>query len=201
MKNTSCVSEFCWMNSRAYVDGVKDFTMWAAMKSPLIIGTDVTTMDAKSYSIYTNPAILALSQDPEGAAIIRQWRYFVSPTDSNGVGEIQMYAGALANGDWAVVLLNAATHEMHMNATAADIFNDDGGAKSVEAKSNWDVYDLWANRMPDAVADQVLRSNGTAGLAMASRYWYNSTALSYADGISANHTLLMGKKVSTLLLY
>lgn len=175
------------------------FTMWAAMKSPLIIGTDVTALDAKAYSIYTNPAIIALNQDPSGSAIIRRWRYFTSPTDANGVGEIQMHSGNLANGDWVVVFLNAATHEMHMNATAADIFVDSGGRISAEAKSKWDVYDLWANRMPDNVANQVLNSNSTAGVARAKNYLYNSTQTSWEDGIMANHTLLMGQKVSQAL--
>ena len=86
-----------------------------------------------------------------------------------------------------------------MNATAADIFSDEGGSKSAEARSNWDVYDLWANRMPDPVANQILRSNNTAGVARAQHYLYNATEMSYADGIAANHTLLMGKKVSAIL--
>lgn len=171
-------------------------TMWAAMKSPLIMGTSITEMTPSSYSIYTNPAILALSQDPAGSAMIRKWRYYISPQDYYGIGEIQMYSGNLDNGDYVVVLLNAATHEMHMNATAADIFADSGGRISDEAKSNWDVYDLWANRMPDGVASQILKANGTAGVAAASNYYYNATEMSYADGIAANHTLLMGTKVS-----
>ena len=175
-------------------------TMWAAMKSPLIIGTDVTAMDAKAYSIYTNPAILALSQDPAGAAIVRKWRYYTSPGDYYGISEIQMHSGNLDNGDYVVVLLNAATHEMHMNATAADIFVDEGGRKSAEAKSQWDVYDLWGNRMPDHVANMVLKSNSTVGIKGVDNYYYNATKMSYADGIAANHTLLMGTKVSWILL-
>ena len=171
-------------------------TMWAAMKSPLIIGTDVTALDAKAYSIYTNPAILALSQDPAGSAITRKWRYYTSPGDYYGVSEIQMHSGNLANGDYVVVLLNAATHEMHMNATAADIFVDQGGRIGAEAKSQWDVYDLWANRMPDHVANQVLKSNSTVGISALNKYYYNATKMSYADGIAANQTLLMGTKVS-----
>jgi alpha-galactosidase len=170
-------------------------TMWAAMKSPLIIGTDINTMDAKTYSIYTNPAILALSQDPAGSPIIRKWRYFVRPGDVYGIGEIQMYSGNLDNGDYVVVLLNSASQEMHMNATAADIFVDEGGSKSAEAKSAWDVYDLWANRMPNHVANQVLNANSTVGINDLENYYYNATAMSYAEGIASNHTLLMGTKV------
>lgn len=173
-------------------------TMWASMKSPLLIGTNVQTLDAKSYSILTNPAILALSQDPAGAAIIRRWSYQVPQKDIFGVGEVQMFSGSLSNGDYAVVLLNAATDEMHMNATAGDIFVDEGGKISAAAKSAWDVYDLWANRMPDSVANQILQSNGTAGFSAAQNYYYNATAQSYADGIAANDTLLMGTKVGTL---
>lgn len=176
-------------------------TMWAAMKSPLIIGTDVNTMDAKTYSIYTNPAILALSQDPAGAAIIRKWRYYTSPGDYYGIGEIQMHSGNLDNGEYVVVLLNASPHEMHMNATAADIFVDEGGKKSAEANSVWDVYDLWANRMPDSVANQVLKSNSTVGIQGLEKYWYNATQMSYAEGIAANHTLLMGTKVSLFVFH
>ena len=164
-------------------------TMWAAMKSPLIMGTDIRSMDAPTYSIYTNPAIIALNQDPLGAPVIRKWRYYVPG------GEIQMHSGNLASNDWVVVLLNAASEEMHMNATAADIFWDNGGSKSMEAQSSWDMYDLWANRMPDSVADQILKANSTVGVANVDNYLYNSTAMSYTDGIMANHTLLMGTKV------
>ena len=166
------------------------------MKSPLIMGTDVTALDAKAYSIYTNPAILAVSQDPAGAAIIRKWRKYVGPGDDFEQGEIQMHSGNLDNGDWVVVLLNAATKEMQMTAEAGDIFLDDGGKKSTEAKSSWDVYDLWANRMPDSVANMIVQQNMTIQAANATSYYYNATAMSYKEGIAKNHTLLMGTKVS-----
>lgn len=171
-------------------------TMWAAMKSPLIMGTDIRVLDAKSYSIYTNPAILALSQDPDSAPIIRKWRKYVSSKDAYGFGEIQMHSGSLGQGDYMVVLLNAAASAMEINATSADIFIDDGGSISTEAKSEWDVYDLWANRMPDAVANQILQANSTMMAANVTNYYYNATKMSYADGLKANNTLLMGKKVS-----
>lgn len=162
---------------------------------PWFVGTDIDTLDAASYSIFANPAILAISQDPAGSAIIRKWRHYVSSEGSHGKGEIQMHSGNLASGDYVVVLLNAAPEDMHMTATAADIFIDEGGSKSTEAKSAWDIYDLWANRMPDSVANQVLSKNSTVGVNSLDKYWYNATAMSYADGIAANHTLLMGTKV------
>lgn len=93
------------------------FTMWSAMKSPLIMGNNIATLDAKAYSILTNPAILALSQDPAGGSIQRRWRFYVDQPDYYGQGEIQMWSASLSNGDWMVVLLNAATQPMMMNAT------------------------------------------------------------------------------------
>lgn len=174
------------------------FTMWAVLKSPLIIGTDISTLDPDAYSIYMNPAIIAINQDPGATTATRIWRYFVSPTDVYGTGEIQMWTGGLSYGDYFVVLLNAANQPMLMNATLADIFNDDGGAKSTEAKSSWDLHDLWANRMPSAVAQGILNKNSTMGVGNATSYIYNATAQSYVEGIAANDTLLMGTRTGSV---
>ena len=170
---------------------VLHMTMWAALKSPLIIGTDIRTLDAPSFSIYTNPAILAISQDPAGSSAQRRWSLPAS-TDMYGQGEIQLWAGNLAQGDYVVILLNAGNSEMMMNATLADIFIDNGGAKSTQAQSAWDMYDLWGNRMPNATADMILSTNSTVNVANGTDYLYNATAMSYAEGIMANHSMLMG---------
>lgn len=142
-----------------------------------------------------NPAILALSQDPAGSSAQRRWRYYVPSTDINGAGEIQMWAGSLSQGDYVMILLNAANEDMYMNATLADVFLDNGGAISAQAKSSWDVYDLWANRMPNATASMILSENSTASAMNATSYLYNATAQSYAEGIAKNDTLLMGTHV------
>lgn len=172
-------------------------TMWAAAKSPLIIGSDVRSLDANAYSIYLNPAILAISQDPTGSSIVRKWRYFLDP-DSNGQGEISMWSGSLAQGDYILVLLNAANSSMSMNATLADIFEDNGGAQAPEAQESWDLYDLWANRMPNATANMILNANSTMAATNVTQYYWNATETSFADGIAANNTLLMGSLVGSV---
>lgn len=173
-------------------------TMWAATKSPLIMGTDIRDLNAAAFSIYTNPAVLAISQDPAGSSIVRRWRYYVPQVDQNGQGEISMWSGGLAQGDYIVVLLNAGNVETYMNATLADVFVDSGGALSTEAKSSWDLYDLWANRMPNATANMILQQNSTVSAANVTSYYYNATATSYADGIRANNTLLMGTRIGSV---
>lgn len=42
------------------------FSMWAMVKSPLIIGADVNHLKAPSYSIYSQASVIAINQDPKG---------------------------------------------------------------------------------------------------------------------------------------
>ncbi|KAF2765422.1 glycoside hydrolase [Teratosphaeria nubilosa] len=172
-------------------------TMWAAMRSPLIMGTDIRTLDANSYSIYTNPAILAISQDSTGSTVQRRWRYYVQPVDMYGNGEIQFWAGSLSQGDYIAIFLNAANQDVMMNATLADVFLDEGYTIAPQAQQNWDMYDLWTNRMPNSTANAILAANSTTALGVnsTSQYLYNATAQSYADGIANNETVLMGQYV------
>jgi len=63
------------------------------------------------------------------------------------------------------------------------------------------VYDLWANRMDGFTAQKILdEGDNNAGVqkALIAANWYNSTAVSYADGLEAGDERLFGKKVSTI---
>lgn len=177
---------------------VTHFTMWAAVKSPLIMGNDIRILSNKSLSILTNPAILAISQDPSGSSAVRRWRYYLpSGNSTTTLDEVQMWSGNLAHGDYVVILLNAGSKPRTLSATLADIFVDSGGARSTQAKSSWDVYDLWANRMSDEVAQSIIDANSTAAANVTGVYW-NATQMSYEEGISNNETVLLGKMVGTV---
>lgn len=168
------------------------FTMWAAVKSALVMGNDIRSLDALSLSILTNPAILAISQDPAGSSVTRRWRYHVPETDQYGQGEIQMWSGSLDNGDAVAILLNAGNTTRMMNATLEDVFLD---SKSM-AQERWDMYDLWANRMPISTANAVI--NGTVVPQELNQYYYNATKMSFADGLAAKNPLLFGKLAGTV---
>ena len=105
---------------------VTHFSMWAAVKSPLIMGNDVTKLRAPDLAILTNPAVLAVSQDPLGSSAVRRWRQPANATDRFGQGETQMWSGALHGGDALVVLVNAGPADADMAATSEDIFWDAG---------------------------------------------------------------------------
>ena len=86
------------------------FSMWAALKSPLIISTDIRFISPTAYSIYSNPAVLAVSQDPGSRPVFRRWRYFVADTDQFGQGEIQMWSTVRNGGEQ---LLDEKTYLRH----------------------------------------------------------------------------------------
>lgn len=168
------------------------FTMWAAVKSSLVMGNDIRSLKPQDLSILTNPAILALSQDPAGTAVTRRWRYYVPDTDRYGQGEIQMWSGDLDGGDAVAILLNAGDKERKMNATLEDIFLD----SQESTMQKWNLFDLWANRMPNTTAMTII--NGTAVPEQVNKYYFNATQTSYADGLKANNQVLLGKPAGTL---
>jgi alpha-galactosidase len=171
--------------------------------SPLLIGTNVLTLSPANLAIYSNPAVIALNQDPSASAATRKWQYFVNP-DETGEGEIALWTRSLKNGDQAIALLNAGNTSMMMNATMNDIFLDPRTAGAYQAppelSETWDVYDLWANRMSDEEAGLII--NGTAGNVTmngnSTLTRYNATATSYAQGLMNNDTALLGTKVGSI---
>ncbi|MCJ1420201.1 hypothetical protein MMC32_006558 [Xylographa parallela] len=116
------------------------FSMWALSASPLIMGTDIRSMTSASLSIYSNPAVMALNQDAALSAAVHHWRYSVSGVDEYGVGKISMWTRTLNNSDVAVALVNAGNKSREMNVTLAEIFFDNGAARSTQSIMSYDVY-------------------------------------------------------------
>jgi alpha-galactosidase len=176
------------------------FTMWAAVKSALLMGNNMDRLSARDLSILNNPAIIALNQDPLGIAAVRVWRYHVDDVDKYDQGEIQMWSGQLSGGDHFVALLNAGNSTREMNTTADEIFYDAGEeGTSEESTVEWTIHDLWANRMPEEVAQALIDGNSTQAASLnVTSYYYNATETSYEDGLAANNSLLLGVPVGTL---
>ena len=177
----------------------------AILKSPLIMGTAIPDMSPQTLSIYSNPAVLAINQDPLGIPAHRVWQYS-APTDGQGQGSYSLWTGELTGGDYVVALVNSGNTSLAMNASLADIFFDASstGSKSPapETMQTWHVYDLWANRMDDTMAASILngnaRVNGTYMDSMNSTTRYNSTQMSYADGLAKNESALLGSRISSV---
>ncbi|KAJ5100711.1 Alpha-galactosidase [Penicillium angulare] len=173
-------------------EAIAHFSLWAALKSPLLMTNVMTSIDAQTLSILQNTAVLAVSQDPESSSAVRIWRYYVDG------GEIQLFSGSLSGGDQLVLLLNSSPKAREMNATLADIFWSDGpGGTASEIQSSWDVYDLWANRMSNATANSIIEGSNNATRPI------NMTALGGSESVYKKVPLptskaLMGSKVGTV---
>lgn len=180
------------------------------MRSPLIIGTDIRSMTPATLSIYSNPAVLAISQDPLGLSAYRVWRR-PAALDTYNQGEISLWTGKLTGGDYIVALVNAGNVSLVLNASLTDIFFDKSSTGSsgpaAEITQTWEVYDLWANRLDHDTALVIISGNHTltsaAGNSTSDRNAtetsrYNSTELSYADGLAAGHAALLGAKIGAI---
>lgn len=73
------------------------FSLWALVKSPLLIGCDVTAMSSVTKQILLNTEVIAINQDPLGV----QGRLL------NNTNGLQVWGGPLLMG-YAVVLLNGS---------------------------------------------------------------------------------------------
>jgi alpha-galactosidase len=175
---------------------IAHFSIWAAMKSPMIMTNVFAKIDPQTLSILQNTAVLAVSQDSAGASVTRRSRYFVGDTDEFGKGEIQLWTGGLSGGDQLVLFLNAGSKDREMNASLTEIFWEDApGGTAGQVKQGWDIYDLWANRISNKTASAII--NGTASNPL------NMTELGgarkvYAQVPPSNSTALMGTKVGSV---
>jgi alpha-galactosidase len=161
------------------------------------MGNDLRTLSASSLTILNNPAVIAIGQDPEGRSAIRVRREMNAAKDKYGVGEIQVWSGPLYGGDQVVILLNAAGEDARISASLEEIFLHDGPEGSApQVSEEWEVYDLWGNRMDNVLAQKLLDSPvDKLETLFKEANWYNSTEISYRDGLKKQDARLMGKKV------
>lgn len=176
------------------------------------MGNDIRSIAPKDLAILSNPAVIAVSQDPSGSSAARRWMYDTNEIDNNGVAALQMWSGNLnstTGGDYSdmvVLLVNGNNDTTVMNATLADIFVDSGPSGTApQVKISWEVRDLWANRMSDDEASSIISASTATGNATTGYNAttvgsgrYNATKTSYAEGLSNNDELLLGNITTTV---
>jgi len=94
------------------------FSLWSVMAAPLILGTHVASMTAFDRETYTNAEVIAIDQDPLGIQGAVLWEDCPPRTldrlVSDSLGPVlpqppsckQVWAKRLADGSYAVILLN-----------------------------------------------------------------------------------------------
>lgn len=179
------------------------FALWAALKSPLFLGNDVRVMSPRALSIVNNPAVIALSQDPHGRSLTRVNRVTEGVAkDVYGVGETHVWSGYLANGDQAVVMLNAGAEDLEsMSVPLSEVFTSFGpGGSAPHVGFDWAVHDLWAHRMPTETAARLLaaRTQDEGAAVLAGANWYNATEKPYEVGLREGDPRLFGEKIGVV---
>ena len=107
------------------------FSLWALVGSPLLLGNDVLKMNGKDVAsqVVTNNEVIAVDQDP----LVIQGTRMVNDTAKN----TEIWVKPLAAGRYAIVMLNKNTNKsVHMKAVWSKL-----GIADDEA-----VRDLWAHK-------------------------------------------------------
>ncbi|KAL4463419.1 hypothetical protein ABPG72_006741 [Tetrahymena utriculariae] len=86
------------------------FALWALLKSPLLIGCDVSNMSVDTFRIISNKEIIAINQDPLGIQGRR-----VLKTD-----QYQLWIGTIVDGI-AVILFNTSSQDSNLSFTFEQI--------------------------------------------------------------------------------
>jgi alpha-galactosidase len=114
-------------NGMSFTEDRSEFSLWAEMAAPLLIGTDLRTATPATLPLYGNRAVIAVDQDPLG----KQGRQIASS------GGLDVLAKPLSNGDVSVVLFNENSSAATISTTAA--------AAGLPASSSYKLTNLWSN--------------------------------------------------------
>ncbi|KAH9890895.1 glycoside hydrolase superfamily [Cubamyces lactineus] len=114
---------------------VTHFTMWSLVKSPLIIGTDITNMSNDTRTILTNKALIDVNQDAAGSPANRIWK---RPVDAGG--DLQLWQGSLVNNQFVFAVMNTSPTNQTLDVQFADVFIDQG---KIYQQQSYTLFDLW----------------------------------------------------------
>lgn len=121
-----------------YHEARSHWTAWALMKSPLLIGTNLSAITPDVLGILTNEEIIAINQDPVVGQSITPFRWGINPDwTSNSSFPAQYWSGQTKDGV-VFMLLNT------LNETASMSFNLTE-SWAIRAGRQYHVRDLWAH--------------------------------------------------------
>jgi alpha-galactosidase len=121
-----------------YEEAKAHFTAWALLKSPLIIGTDLTNATKQTISILRNRDLIRINQDPNVGESIAPFRWGVNPDlTSNSTHPAEYWSGNSSYGA-VFMILNTQDTEQQM------FFNLTEGWM-VRAGRQYLVYDMWSH--------------------------------------------------------
>jgi alpha-galactosidase len=105
------------------------FSMWAMVAAPLILGSDPRSLSSTSINMLKNSRVIAIDQDPLGA---QGW-----PVSQTATGQ-QVWVKPLASGARAVALFNRGSSAQQITTTAS--------AAGLPRAGHYTLQDVWTNQ-------------------------------------------------------
>jgi alpha-galactosidase len=97
------------------------FALWAMMKSPLIIGTDMSLLSNDQLNLLKNPYLLAFNQDPVFGAPAAPFKWGMNPDWTwNETFPAEYWAGEFSNGTM-IAMLNTLNSTVNKSLNFAEI--------------------------------------------------------------------------------
>lgn len=123
-------------NGLAPVEDRSHFALWAMMKSPLIIGTDLSQITADQLAILKNPYLLAFNQDTVYGAGAAPFNWGTNPNWTwNSTFPAEYWAGQYSNGT-LIAMLNTLPDTSNKTA-------DFGEIPGMEKGKAYQLTDIW----------------------------------------------------------
>ncbi|KAI3618004.1 glycoside hydrolase family 27 protein [Moniliophthora roreri] len=98
------------------------FAFWAAAKSPLLIGIDLTKAGSSALNILKNERVIAINQDSLGKSISFKRRY---------INDHDVWAGPLSDGSAVVLVINLQTLSRTVALNLADVGFSSANAQDI----------------------------------------------------------------------
>jgi len=115
------------------------FTAWALMKSPLIIGTDLSNATNETLEILGNVDLIKINQDPNVGESISPFRWGINPDFvSNPSFPAQYWSG---NSSYGVVFMILNTQD-----TTEQMFFNLTESWAIRSGRQYSVYDMWQHK-------------------------------------------------------
>ncbi len=112
------------------------FAFWAAMKSPLLIGTNLDAASEAAKSILLNKHLLAFNQDAVYGAPAKPYKWGTNPDYTfNATNPAEFWSGESSQGT-LVLMMNTLSGGRNMTADFCEV-------PSLDAGETYSVLDVW----------------------------------------------------------
>ncbi|KAI1201106.1 glycoside hydrolase family 27 protein [Nemania serpens] len=136
------------------------FAFWAAMKSPLLIGTNLETASEEAKSILLNRYLLAFNQDDIYGAPAKPYKWGTNPDYTfNATNPAEFWSGESQAGT-LVLMVNTLADSRNMTADFAEV-------PHLDADATYRVLDIWTGEDLSSSASGItveVASHDTAAL-------------------------------------